>query len=77
MCSWIKLSKIKNIKKNVDVLTLSATPIPRTLNLALSNNGTVNDVKGELNLQKNMLQNHSEIMNSVISSQEEEWGISD
>lgn len=48
-----------------------------SLNLALSNNGTVNDVKGELNLQKNMLQNHSEIMNSVISSQEEEWGISD
>ena len=27
-----------------------------SLNLALSNNGTVNDVKGELNLQKNMLQ---------------------
>ncbi len=27
--------KIKNIKKNVDVLTLSATPIPRTLNLSL------------------------------------------
>ena len=48
-----------------------------SLNLALSNNGTVNDVKGELNLQKNMLQNHSEIMNSVTSSQEEEWGISD
>lgn len=48
-----------------------------SLNLALSNNGTVNDVKGELNLQKNMLQNNSEIMNSVISSQEEEWGISD
>ena len=48
-----------------------------SLNLALSNNGTVNDVKGELNLQKNMSQNHSEIMNSVISSQEEEWGISD
>lgn len=48
-----------------------------SLNLALSNNGTVNDVKGELNLQKDMLQNHSEIMNSVISSQEEEWGISD
>lgn len=48
-----------------------------SLNLALSNNGTVNDVKGKLNLQKNMLQNHSEIMNSVISSQEEEWGISD
>ena len=48
-----------------------------SLNLVLSNNGTVNDVKGELNLQKNMLQNHSEIMNSVISSQEEEWGISD
>ena len=48
-----------------------------SLNLALSNNGTVDDVKGELNLEKNMLQNHSEIMNSVISSQEEEWGISD
>lgn len=48
-----------------------------SLNLALSNNGTVDDVKGELNLQKNMLQNHSEIMNSVISSQEEEWEISD
>ncbi len=48
-----------------------------SLNLALSNNGTVDDVKEKLNLQKDMLQNHSEIMNSVISSQEEEWGISD
>ena len=27
---------IKNIKKNVDVLTLSATPIPRTLHMSLS-----------------------------------------
>lgn len=29
--------KIKTLKKNVDVLLLSATPIPRTLSLALSN----------------------------------------
>ena len=29
--------KIKSLKKNVDVLLLSATPIPRTLSLALSN----------------------------------------
>ena len=28
--------KIKSIKKNVDVLTLSATPIPRTLHMSLS-----------------------------------------
>lgn len=28
--------KIKQIKANIDVLTLSATPIPRTLNMALS-----------------------------------------
>ncbi|MDR2590855.1 MAG: transcription-repair coupling factor, partial [Oscillospiraceae bacterium] len=28
--------KLKNISKQVDVLTLSATPIPRTLNMALS-----------------------------------------
>ncbi|MFC1496000.1 transcription-repair coupling factor [Candidatus Margulisiibacteriota bacterium] len=28
--------KIKQFKKNVDVLTLSATPIPRTLNMSLS-----------------------------------------
>ena len=28
--------KIKDLKKNVDVLTLSATPIPRTLNMALT-----------------------------------------
>ena len=28
--------KLKNLKENVDVLTLSATPIPRTLNLAMS-----------------------------------------
>ncbi len=28
--------KIKNIKKNIDVLTLSATPIPRTLYMSLS-----------------------------------------
>ena len=28
--------KIKQLKKNVDVLTMSATPIPRTLNMALN-----------------------------------------
>ncbi|NLK95091.1 MAG: transcription-repair coupling factor [Clostridiales bacterium] len=28
--------KIKNVQKNVDVLTLSATPIPRTLHMSLS-----------------------------------------
>ncbi len=28
--------KIKNIKKDIDVISLSATPIPRTLNMALS-----------------------------------------
>lgn len=28
--------KFKTLKKNVDILTLSATPIPRTLNMALS-----------------------------------------
>ncbi len=28
--------KIKSLKKNVDVLTLSATPIPRTLNMSLT-----------------------------------------
>lgn len=28
--------KIKNMRKNVDILTLSATPIPRTLNMALT-----------------------------------------
>jgi hypothetical protein len=29
--------RIKDIKRNVDVLTLSATPIPRTLQMSLSN----------------------------------------
>ena len=28
--------KIKNIKTDIDILSLSATPIPRSLNLALS-----------------------------------------
>ncbi len=28
--------KIKNLKENIDVLTLSATPIPRTLNMSLT-----------------------------------------
>lgn len=72
-----------NKEKAVTMIALVVTMVVMlilagvSLNLALSNNGTVNDVKGELNLQKDMLQNHSEIMNSVISSQEEEWGISD
>ena len=30
---------IKYLKKNVDVLTLSATPIPRTLHMSLSDHG--------------------------------------
>ena len=28
--------KIKNFKKNIDVITLTATPIPRTLHLSLT-----------------------------------------
>ena len=72
-----------NKEKAVTMIALVVTMVVMlilagvSLNLALSDNGTVDDVKGELNLQKDMLQNHSEIMNSVISSQEEEWGISD
>ncbi len=72
-----------NKEKAVTMIALVVTMVVMlilagvSLNLALSNNGTVDDVKGKLNLQKDMLQNHSEIMNSVISSQEEEWGISD
>ena len=31
-----QIEKLKQIAKNVDVLSLSATPIPRTLNMALS-----------------------------------------
>ncbi len=73
------MNKEKAVTMIALVVTISVMLILAgvSLNLALSNNGTVDDVKGELNLQKNMLQNHSEIMNSVISSQEEEWGISD
>lgn len=72
-----------NNEKAVTMIVLVVTMVVMlvlagvSLNLALSDNGTVDDVKGKLNLQKDMLQNHSEIMNSVISSQEEEWGISD
>lgn len=72
-----------NNEKAVTMIVLVVTMVVMlvlagvSLNLALSNNGTVDDVKEKLNLQKDMLQNHSEIMNSVISSQEEEWGISD
>lgn len=34
---WVQdKEKIKSIKKNIDVLAMSATPIPRSLNLALS-----------------------------------------
>ena len=35
--------KIKSMKSNVDVLTLTATPIPRTLHMSLSG------IKGHLN----------------------------
>lgn len=73
------MNKEKAVTMIALVVTISVMLILAgvSLNLALSNNGTVDDVKGKLNLQKDMLQNHSEIMNSVISSQEEEWGISD
>ena len=73
------MNKEKAVTMIALVVTISVMLILAgvSLNLALSNNGTVDDVKGKLNLKKDMLQNHSEIMNSVISSQEEEWGISD
>ncbi len=32
---WLTKKKIKQLKTNVDVLTLTATPIPRTLHMSL------------------------------------------
>ncbi len=62
--------KIKNIRKNVDVLTLSATPIPRTLHMSLSGIRDISVIatppRDRLPIQTYVTEEDDEITKSVL-----------
>jgi transcription-repair coupling factor (superfamily II helicase) len=70
--------KIKSIRVNVDVLTLSATPIPRTLHMALAgirNMSTINTPpKGRLPVHTEIVPFDEKIISEVIKRETDRGG---
>ncbi len=62
--------KIKNLRKNIDVLALSATPIPRTLHMSLSGIRDISVIatppKDRLPIQTYVTEQDDEIVSSVL-----------
>lgn len=63
--------KIKNAKRNLDVLSLSATPIPRTLNMSLSGIRDISIIetppKDRLPIQTYVVENSDSLIKDVLS----------
>ena len=70
--------KIKQLRKKVDVLTMSATPIPRTLNMSLVGIRDMSIIetppKDRLSIQTNVLKFDQEVIRRAIRSELERGG---
>jgi len=70
--------KIKQIKKRVDVLTMTATPIPRTLNMSLAGIRDMSIIetppKDRLSIQTNVVRFDQEVMRRAIGNEMERGG---
>ena len=70
--------KIKQIKKSVDVLTMTATPIPRTLNMSLAGIRDMSIIetppKDRLSIQTNVVKFDQEVMRRAIGNEIERGG---
>jgi transcription-repair coupling factor (superfamily II helicase) len=70
--------KIKQLKKRVDVLTMTATPIPRTLNMSLAGIRDMSIIetppKDRLAIQTNVVKFDQEVMRRAIGNEMERGG---
>src|SRR5436190_1682140 len=70
--------RIKQIKKRVDVLTMTATPIPRTLNMSLAGIRDMSIIetppKDRLSIQTNVVKFDQEVMRRAIGNEIERGG---
>ena len=70
--------RIKQIKKRVDVLTMTATPIPRTLNMSLAGIRDMSIIetppKDRLSIQTNVVKFDQEVMRRAIGNELERGG---
>ena len=70
--------RIKQIKKRVDVLTMTATPIPRTLNMSLAGIRDMSIIetppKDRLSIQTNVVKFDQEVMRRAIGNEMERGG---
>jgi len=70
--------RIKQLRKRVDVLTMSATPIPRTLNMSLAGIRDMSIIetppKDRLSIQTNVVKFDQEVMRRAIGNELERGG---
>jgi transcription-repair coupling factor (superfamily II helicase) len=70
--------RIKQMKKRVDVLTMTATPIPRTLNMSLAGIRDMSIIetppKDRLSIQTNVVKFDQEVMRRAIGNELERGG---
>src|SRR5262245_14685839 len=70
--------RIKQLKKRVDVLTMTATPIPRTLNMSLAGIRDMSIIetppKDRLSIQTNVVKFDQEVMRRAIGNEMERGG---
>src|SRR5262249_4012081 len=77
-CGVARKEKIKQLKKKVDVLTMSATPIPRTLNMSLVGIRDMSIIetppKDRLSIQTNVVKFDQQVIGRAIRNELERGG---